>query len=371
MFVEQLSSAGFRNLEGQVVRLDPRVNVLWGQNAQGKTNFLEAVHVLLSLSAFRTQRSADLIRFSEREAGVRGVVRTTTGSREVAVRVRAGQKQARVDGKVVGSPRAYLEGLSVVLFCPEDLQVPRGSPGLRRRVLDRSVAGVWPGYVGLLRDYQRVLASRNRLLKTPGGADRGLLRVYTAQLARLGAGVVAGRRRYLAGLGPLFSEAYRRVSGGGARAELAYRSDPALEGVEPVVGALTEALSERLHGTAGEDLRRGSTSVGPHTDDLDILLDGRSTRSVGSQGQLRTAVLALRMAQISDGYRVLGFYPVLLLDDVSSELDRERRGYLFDFIKEIECQTVVTTTDAGVIPGRENRKDFQVVKGRVVEVVGG
>jgi len=340
-----------------------RFNVLWGDNAQGKSNALEAVHLLLGLSAFRTHRSAELIRYSEDEASVRGVAVSQGVERELWVRVRAGQRQIRVDGKLARSPQHYLGGLSVVLFCPEDLHVPRGSPSARRRLLDRSVAAAWPAYLGLLRDYHKALGSRNRVLKGPGRVDPRLLEVYTAQVARLGAAIIAGRRRYLGGLAPLFSEAYRKVTRGGVEAELLYRGAPALESLEASVEVLTAALGSLLDDVKAEDLRRRTTTVGPHTDDLDFLLDGRCTRSFGSQGQLRAVILALRMAQISNSYRILGFQPVLLLDDVSSELDRERNTYLFEFIVEMNCQTFITTTDPRLIRLYEDRKDFHVVNG--------
>ena len=365
MLVERVETHGFRNLQDQAVEPHQRFNVLWGDNAQGKTNFLEALHLVATLRPFRANRNAEVIRFGQERAVVRARVQSMSLVRQLAVDVGPGGKKVRSDGKAPQSTVSYLDGLSVVLFTPDDLQVPRGSPGPRRKLLDRSVANVWPAYVALCRDYQKVLTSRNRVLKQGPAGSMDLLEVYDQQLSELGAGMVAGRVRYLRSIADVLSETFSTIVRSGVSCEVIYRtSDPVTEaGVR--IADLTPVLRKQLRQNLAEDMARKSTRVGPHTDDLDFLLDGRSTRSFGSQGQVRAVVLALRIAQIKDTYQKLGFYPVLLLDDVSSELDKERNCYLFDFISKILCQTFLTTTRPDLIHLKEDRMDFQVVNGSI------
>ena len=366
MIVERVETHAFRNLQDQAVEPHQRFNVLAGDNAQGKTNFLEAVYLVATLRPFRANRNAEVIRFEEERAVVRARVNCRSLVRRLAVDVGPAGKKVRSDGKAPESSASYLDGLSVVLFTPDDLQVPRGSPGPRRKLLDRSVASVWPPYVALCRDYQKVLTSRNRVLKqgTPG-LSRDMLEVYDQQLSELGARIVAGRVRYLRSIADVLSETFAKIVRSGVNCEVVYKTSDAVAEAGVGIADLTPVLREQLRQNLGEDLARKSTRVGPHTDDIDFILDGRSTRSFGSQGQVRAAVLALRIAQIKDNHHKLGFHPVLLLDDVSSELDADRNTYLFNFISEIYCQTFITTTRPEMIHLREDRLDFQVVNGSI------
>ena len=365
MKLERIETAAFRNLADQTVEPHARFNVLYGENAQGKTNFLEAVNLVGTLRAFRARRNVELVRFGEQQAAVRARVRSLSLTRALELRLSQGAKRVLCDGKTASSSVAYLEGLSMVLFTPDDLQVPRGSPGPRRKLLDRSVANIWPPYVALCRDYQKVLTSRNRVLKETPRGMQDLLEVYDQQLSEMGAAMVAGRLRYLRSIAELLSETFAQIVRSGVRCEAVYVTSDAVAEAGVRIADLTQVLRRQLRQNLTEDLARRSTRLGPHADDLDFHLDGRSTRSFGSQGQVRSVVLALRIAQIRDTHHKLQFHPVLLLDDVSSELDHKRNTYLFDFISEIKCQTFLTTTRPDFVGLEEDRVDFQVVKGSI------
>ena len=365
MIVRSIETTSFRNLEDQRVTAHPRFNVLSGDNAQGKTNFLESIHLVGTLRPIRASRNAELVRFDQQQAAVRGEVESQGLVRQLELRLAAGSKRVRADGKTPDSLTSYLSGLSVVLFTPDDLQVPRGSPGPRRRLLDRAVASVWPAYAALARDYTKVLASRNKVLREVPRGVEDLLSVYDQQLAGLGARMVAGRRRFLQGLQQLFAETFDSIDRSGVLGELTYVSTPPVMEAGVKIEDLTRVMADQLQQHQRDDLARKATRLGPHADDLDFLLDGRTTRSFGSQGQVRAVVLALRIAQIKNTYDTLGFYPVLLLDDVSGELDRHRNVYLFDFISKIDCQTFLTTTRADLIHLDKDRVDFQVVNGSI------
>ena len=365
MRVRRIEARSFRNLEPLDLSLHPKFNVLSGDNAQGKTNFLEAIFLVSGLGTFRGGRNEDLVRFGEEAALVRAEVQGPELTRVMEVRLAPRSRRLRLDGKAVRSAADFLGGLSVTTFCPEDLLLPRGSPGGRRRLLDLAVASVWPAYLNLLRDYQKVLRNRNHVLSDPAGPRGDLLSVYDEQLARLGAPLVAARTRYVKRLAPLVTRSYEEITRSGVEATVAYCTDPVLaaagEGVEP----LAEAMRAQLAAGRTEDIARKRTCTGPHKDDLDLLLDGRTTRTFGSQGQVRSLVLSLKLAQITDTRQMLGYDPVLLLDDVSSELDQERTKYLFDFISEVDCQTFLTTTRPGLIVFSEDRFDFHVVNGAI------
>lgn len=363
MVLEHLEATGFRNLVDQAVHFHPRFNLIQGENAQGKTNLLEAIVVLSTLRSFRARRVEELLRFGVEHARVRGNVRDGEESAELEVRLRRGGRRALLSGKAVRVMDRYLERFPTVLFWPEELSIPRGSPAERRHLLDRAVATVWAGFVPLARDYQRVLASRNRTLRGRGAP--ALVEVYEAQLAELGAKLCAARVRFLRGFAPVFEAAFQAISRSGARGSLRYQTRPELEAAGGNVTALAAALTALHRQLRSTDLARKLTSVGPHSDDLEFLIDGRSTRSFGSQGQLRALVLAFKLAQIEDGFAKLGRYPALLLDDVSSELDPRRNEYLFDFISRIPTQTFLTTTLGAGLPVPEDRSYFQVVNGVV------
>ncbi len=365
MALERIEAHGYRNLADLSLSLHPRFNLIQGDNAQGKTNLLEAVVLLSTLRSFRARRIEELIGFGGTGARLRGVVLEGAARSELGVELRAGGRRATLGGKVVRDVERYLGLFPTVLFWPEELAIPRGSASERRRLLDRAVSTVWGGYLPLARDYQRALLSRNRVLReAPAkGVNLALLEVYERQLAELGSKLCAARVRFLRGFGPVFAQVFGEISRSGAQGALAYLARPELEAAGGEVGALAEALTTLLRSTRGHDLARKATSVGPHADDLEFRIDGRSTRSYGSQGQLRALMLAFKIAQILDGFQKLGRYPALLLDDVSSELDPKRNKYLFEFIGRIEAQTFLTTTIGATLPVPSERKDFQVVNG--------
>lgn len=359
----------FRNLAHAVVEPHPRVNVYSGDNGQGKTNLLEAIFLVGTLASFRATRLEELVRFGATAARVRARVERGGLERlyEVEVATTPARKLARVDGKAVRATADYFGGFNVVLFAPEDLALPRGAPGARRRFLDRAVWNAEPALLGEAQLYARVLKSRNAVLRDDNGMAGGhveeLLDVYDPQLAAAGAALVARRRRYLAALAPRVTAAFERITASGLSLGLGYASS--LRGddhqLEP------ELLAQLASGRA-RDRARGYTSFGPHTDDLELLLDGKPARLYGSQGQLRALVLALKIAEIEHLEAVLSDPPILLLDDVSSELDPTKSALLFAFLAGLECQVFITTTDPRHVLLGGGRRDFRVTGGQLREV---
>lgn len=365
MLVHQVQARDFRNLQDVAVELHPRFNVFAGDNAQGKTSLLEAVYLLVCQRSFRSARNAEMIRFGAQRAQITASFEHSTLQRDVRVTLERNGRKVELDGKPHRSAAAWPAGLTAVLFTPEDLGVPRGSPTERRKLLDRAVATIWPGYVELARNYQRTLHARNKVLRDHPARLTELLDTYDAQLAGLGAKVIAARYRCVVALQDEFIAAFRRIVDEAAEPELAYTAAVEREAEQMEVGSLSEALLGALTQARPEDLRRRITTVGPHHDDLDFRLAQRSARQYASQGQVRALVLSFRISQILDSYERFGHYPLLLLDDVSSELDPLRNRQLFEFIETISCQLFVTTTRPELIPLEEKGKSFQVDRGRI------
>lgn len=392
MIVKAIEVTRFRNLEDAVIEPGPRLNVFSGDNAQGKTNLLEAVYLVGTTRSFRATRLAELPRFGAETAKVAARVVSQGLTRRHEIALEAGRKSVRLDGKGVRDTTEYFRGISVVLFSPEDLGILRGSPGGRRRLLDRAVFNRVPAYLSESQAYDKVLRSRNALLRDGGPDD--LLDVYDSELARHGARIMRRRAAYLAEFAPRVTEAFESITRTGLGAVLRYQPSEQLEDLveasepdpwaeaEAAAGAQREAvpapagdlsgeaalaseLGERIRRTRHRDRARGHSTLGPHTDDLHIGLDQHDARLFASQGQLRALVLSIKIAEIRLLRDVHGAYPILLLDDVSSELDSQRNAYLFDFLDEISCQCFLTTTHPTHVRAAENRVDFHVLKGAV------
>jgi DNA replication and repair protein RecF len=327
----------------------PRATVLVGQNGQGKTNLLEAIYFLCTLKTLRAGRLAELLRFGCDVATVSGHFALAGAQRDIAVEIRDGLRQASVDSKRVHALEEYFGGVSVVAFTPDDLAVVKGGPEERRTFLDRAVFNRFPSFLRASRTYLRALRSRNRLLKE--GAPADYLDAYDTALCDAGARVLVLRRDLLVELAPRASSAVQSIAElpavhfryTQAHVELDFESADAVG----FAGALRKALQGRL----SRDAERGFTSVGPHADDLAISLDGHPARAFASQGQARAMVLGWKIAEIENLRAALGRSPLLLLDDVSSELDPERNAFLMRYLSSSGAQVLLTTTEPGLVRG--------------------
>jgi len=342
MFVATLRLRNWRNIESADLTLEPGLTVFVGANAQGKTNILEAVYYLATASSHRTRRNEDLIRWEQPAAHVRGEVAGTINhvlecglERKRRILKRDGEPLSRV-GDLYGTLRA-------AFFTPEDLEIVSGSPEQRRRFLDMAVAQVRSGYVRLLQRYKKSVRQRNEVLRSHrGGSSSALenqLQVWDMSLAKLGADIVTARTDAVNSLAPVFQEHYHGLAKEGVT-DLSYQTR--CEGESE--SELSESIVQHLQRYRQRDLERGTTTVGPHRDDLSITLDERPLAVFGSQGQRRSAALALRLAESQLLAQKTGEPPVLLIDDVLYEMDRERRRRFWERTPE-EYQLLVTATD--------------------------
>ena len=358
MRLEHLRVENFRNLAEAELVPSPVLTVICGPNGQGKTNLLEAVWLLTGGKSFRGAKDAELIRrgapFAVLEAAF------NAGGRDQALRLTVGGKgtqrpgrTARLNGADRGRAASIAGTFTAVVFDPNHLSLVKGGPEGRRRFLDAALCQLYPGYLTALRRYSRTVSQKNALLKaydiTPGAGT--LLETFNEGLARTGAEVMARRAAYLDKLAPAAAQNYRDISRGAETLQVTYR---------PCCDPTPEALAARLREVLPTELRAGFCLAGPHREDLDIDIDGQPGRIYGSQGQQRSAVLSLKLAEASVAGEILGEHPVMLLDDVLSELDDARQAYLLTRIED--KQTFVTTCDSAA---------FARTNGKLVFVQGG
>ena len=363
MRLNRLTVTDYRNLSAAVLEPAPQLTVLCGANGQGKTNLLEAVWLLTGGKSFRGAKDAELIRrgadFAVLEAAFEA------GDRPQEIRLTVGAKGTQRPGRTVrlnGADRGRAASIAgtftAVAFDPNHLSLVKGGPDGRRRFLDSALCQVYRPYLVALRRYMRLTAQKNALLKsydiTPNGGV--LLDTYDEQLAEYGALIMDHRCKFLAAAAPIAAQNYKDISHGAETLELHYQM------CTPAPTA--DALLEKLHAMRPAELRAGFCLAGPHREDLEILLDGQPARVYGSQGQQRSCVLAMKLAEATVVGDLFGEHPVLLLDDVLSELDDERQTYLLTRMGE--HQTIVTTCDTAAF-ARTNGKIVMVKGGTVAE----
>ncbi len=295
---------------------------------------------------------------SEIEAGItlHGLERT------LRVELAVGKKRTTLDGKTVRRDSESLQGAGVVIFGPEDLRLPKAPAAERRRAVDRAVFAVQRTYFREALDFERALKARNGLLRR-GGFSRELLESYDETLARTGARIVVRRRSLVGELAPVVTSVFAQIHGE-LPAKIRYRSHDQVEAAQSEA-EIEQALRSGLEGERGNDLRRGFTGFGPQTDDMEMLLGERPAREHGSQGQIRSLVLAFKIGELRYAEAQNGETPVLLLDDVASELDEERRTRLFETISAMACQTLITVTEREHLPELPERSDWRVSGGHI------
>ena len=333
--LERVRLAEFRNYATLDFAPKPGLNVFVGANAQGKSNLLEALAMLATGKSFRAHRESELIREGSDRAEIGGEARIAAGEirlRCTILRTPAGtRKSFEVNGGAVGFAR-FLGRARVVTFVPADLQLVSGGPALRRAFLNGALAQLSPTYYRDLALYQKIVQQKAALLRGAIAPDRELLLAYNDELVRPATALIAARRAFVDELAVATAAIYGRWHGTRERLGVSYAPNPE--------GDVAEALGAQLE----HEVRRRTTLVGPHRDDLRLLVDGRSLAAFGSQGQQRTAVLALKVAEYDVMRARTADAPILLLDDVLSELDAERAGGFLGAVEGFE-QAFVTATE--------------------------
>lgn len=334
-----MAVADFRNICTVHIEPGERFNLLYGLNGQGKTNLLEAIYLLGSPRSFRTFRLPELVRHGEQRAQIYGTVESGSIENKLRLVIEAAGRKVEIDGKAVHKASELHGKLNSVVFSPDDTGMVRTGPEARRRYLDRAVYMVDVGYLHCWHSYQRILKQRNHLLKS---SDRTGLDIWTEQLAETGAEVIERRLKFVAVLDNKLQKYYATISGDSETSSISYHPD----GVRSTDReTIRDELLELFKRHERSDCRYATTTAGPHRDDLAFVLDERPLKTFGSQGQQKSFVLALKMAEMDNLYNTFGETPLLLLDDMSSELDARRNQNLMEFLTTREIQVFITTTE--------------------------
>lgn len=366
MKVNRLGFRNYRNLKENELVPGPDVNVIYGDNAQGKTNLLEAVWLFTGGRSFRGAKDQELIAFSE-PSGACLMLDFEAEEREQTAKITIDgtlkKRAAQLNGVNQPAASALIGKFCAVVFSPDHLSLIKEGPSMRRKFIDAALCQKKPAYAKLLNQYSRTLAQRNTLLKDISFHSELLetLEIWDEKLSRLGAAITIERKRYIERLSQAAGEIYDGISKGKEQFTACYDSVLVKSGLDEA--GYGEFLCSLLKNGRKEDLNTGFTTKGPHRDDLSVRIQEKSAREYGSQGQQRSCVLALKLAEAALLAEALGEKPVILLDDVMSELDASRQDYLLNKIQG--WQVFITCCDPNSILGLSQGKTFYVENGTV------
>ena len=357
MYIKNIKLENYRNYHSTYIEFDRGVNIVLGDNAQGKTNLLESIYVLSMGKSFRTSKDRELIKFNSEFSRIRAeyVKDDYDLFMEIAYGLN-GRKAVNLDGENLKKISKLMDNIITVIFSPEDLSIIKDEPSKRRNFIDRELSQLKPIYFNYLSKYKRVLTNKNKYLKEKN-IRRNVVDVFNEQLVEYGSKIIEYRIDFIDRLEKISREIHRDITNKKEEIKVIYKSDVQIDyeylysekcncdiGNKNMLSKkINEKYYEILKGTIDEDIMRRSSTRGPHKDDLAVLINGIDARKFGSQGQQRTASLSLKLAEIQLIREEKNENPILLLDDVMSELDYERQRYLVNSIKDI--QIFLTTTD--------------------------
>ena len=371
MLLEALRLRNFRNLQQVDIEPHHRFNILTGANGQGTTNLLEAIYLLSAVESFRSQATnRKLIHFDRQEAVLEARIERGGHIRRIRIEISPRGKKVYLNEESVRNLSDFFGTLNVVTFGPDDIGILKGSPSGRRQFIDRAIFNAHPAYGTESMHYDDVLKNRNALLKQPK-LDDELLAVYDDQFIEWGTKIIGRRLDFIEHFRPVLKKTFHAIFGDSFEANISYDATwiHGAINAEAALGDgdyLEKLLAESLRRSADEERERGYTVVGPHRDDLAATLNGHEVRAFASQGQTRAFVLAMKIAEITHLEQRYHFAPILLLDDVSSELDRDRNHHLFSFLKNrTRGQVFITTTHRDHILLDDELQSFTVTDGRI------
>ena len=365
MRIEKIALSGFRNYEWETAEFAPGTNVISGQNAQGKTNLLEAVYMLSCGRSFRTRFDRELVGFGYSEAEILADIYSHERGQTVSIRLKPGQtKKILVNG--VKKTASELSGqVNAVLFCPDDLNLIKDSAAVRRRLLDNAISQIRPRYVEILSDFNKLYEHKTRILKDwrekPSLLDT--LDEFSDGMARASAHLIRYRAAFSARLNEAAPPIHREFSGDGEELKIRYTTVSTVRDPFASVREIYYDICEHQEKHRQAELESGQCLTGAHKDDLEIDINGRPARSFASQGQTRTAALSIKLAEREIFLAETGEYPILLLDDVLSELDPKRQEFVLNRIGG--GQTLITCCEDDEISSRTGGKVIFVEKGKI------
>jgi DNA replication and repair protein RecF len=361
MYFTEITLKNFRNYREQTVSFHPNVNIITGNNAHGKTNLLEGLYIMSLGKSFRTSRDAEMIGFEGDFACVKSIYMKEGRERGIEIILSKEGKSIQIDGCRARKSSDLLENAYIVSFTPEDMKIVKDEPEKRRRFIDRELCQLKPVYYSTLARYKKVLMQRNSLLKEES-FNQELMEIWEKSLAEYGSRIIIERMHFVDKIKRMSKELHSSITDGKEELDLFYEASIPYEGSRE---EMQNAFVERLQKERKRDLYRGSTGSGPHKDDLKITIDGMDVRNYGSQGQQRTAALSLKLAEVRIIQEEKKENPVLLLDDVLSELDEKRQKFLLKSLSEVQLFITAAEMKGSLWKSLPERKVFIVENGRV------
>lgn len=359
MIIKDLTLSHFRNYEEMTVSFDPQLNIIYGNNAQGKTNILEAIYVCATSKSHRSHVFKEMIKMNEKEAHIHVTISKDQVDYDIDAHLKSmGKKQFAINKLPIKKMDELLGVLHVIMFSPEDLSLIKSGPKERRRFIDIELSQLNTIYFHYLQQFHKLLKQRNALLKecqrNGSSENRQQLDIWDIQFVHYGSKVIEARKTFITELNEIYKKRHFDISGGKENMDLQYEYNVTASDFE-----------SKLKKNQDKDIRFGSTSVGPHRDDLVFDMNGVDLRKYGSQGQQRTAALSLKLSEIDLVIERKDEKPILLLDDVLSELDGHRQKYLMDHLSGI--QTFITCTGVEDFISRDDghREFFHVIAGEI------
>ena len=365
MRIQKIALNGFRNYEWETAEFAPGTNVIFGQNAQGKTNLLEAVYLLSTGRSFRTRFDKELVGFGYSEAEILAEIHSHERDQTVSIRLRPGQTKRILVNGVKKTATELSSQINTVLFCPDDLNLIKEGAAVRRRLLDNAISQIRPKYAAVLSDFNRLYEHKMRILRDwrekPSLLDT--LDEFSDGMARASAQLIRYRASFSARLNETAPPIHREFSGEGEELEISYQTVSTVKDPFAPAREIYYDICEHQESHRQAELESGQCLTGAHKDDLEIAINGRSARSFASQGQTRTAALSIKLAERDLFLAETGEYPILLLDDVLSELDSKRQEFVLNRIGG--GQTLITCCEDDEISSRTGGKILHVSQGKI------
>lgn len=362
MRINRITVQNFRNYENLELNFDNSRNIIIGENAQGKTNLIEAIYLCAFARSFRTNNSTELVRFEHDLARINADITSEDIDKNINIAInKQGKKMITKDSKLVRRTADLLNNLVVIIFSPEDLRIIKDSPEKRRTFINREISQLRPKYYDHLKKYNEALRQKNALLKqiinNPKFNDT-ILDIYDEQLAIHGIEIIKYRRDFITKLSETAGRIQSAISAGKENLSIS---------IEETLSANTKSeLLNCIKHERDHDIYYGSAASGPHRDDLVFAINRKDARKYGSQGQQRTIALSLKLAEIEIAKEILGENPILLLDDVLSELDIERQSYLINEIKDVQLFITTTELNDNISNNMKDASIYRIKAGNII-----
>ena len=354
MKIKEIKIRNFRNIDSIDIFPDENMNIICGENAQGKTNIIEAIWFFTGAKSFRNYKDTVFVKFGEEKAKLEISFIFKGCEENITIEIENNKRTAFLNNKKLSSPSLLAGNFGAVIFSPSDLSLIKDSPSVRRKFLDVSIGQLYPSFIEILSSYTRAVIQRNKIIKDYK-YDKTLsimLDIFEKEIAENGIKIINYRKKYLDILEKYVPDIYFGLSAGKEKIKTNY-----------IINCDSEKIEEKLKISRENDMLSGVTSVGPHRDDIDFKINDISVRNFGSQGQQRSVALALKLAGAEVSKEITGEYPICLLDDVMSELDPSRQNYILNHIKE--WQVFLSCCDPANINNLTKGKVFNIQKGAI------